>query len=207
MRITLIAISILCFLVSCGSGPVHVAKTEQEGLKASYLDPKLTDLTKQHLGTLKDIYQRYQRAKIDIYPGGIGFTTLSSEKNDKHYYLLVQVRPQDISFDEVKTTPRDRFSEVFERQFEKNLKYVTKRDVQPDNIDGLAFGVYWPVRDLSQCDKYGGFIEYMIIYLQKDDFIDYLNGDMTFSEAAQEGQVFTSLGMQKAESVRVTEKD
>ncbi len=207
MKTTLIVISILGFLVSCSSGPVHVAKTEQEGLKSSSLDPKLAELTRQHLPTLKDIFRRYQRANIDIYPGGIGFTTLSGENIGKHYYLLVQVRPRDISFDETKSTPQERFSEVFERQLEKNLKYITKRDVQPDNIDGLAFGVYWPVRDLSQCDKYGGFIEYMLVYLKKADFIDYLNGEMTLSEVAQEGQVFTSLGLQKAESVKVIEKD
>lgn len=203
---TLIAIFVLFLLVSC-SGPVLVAKTENEGLKSSYQDPKLTALSRQYQGTLRDIYQRYQRAKVDIYPAGIGFTILSDEQGKKYYYLLVQVRPQDVSFDEGKTTPEARFSEVFERQFEKNLKYMSKQDVQPDNIDGLAFGVYWPVRDLTQCDKYGGFLEYAIIYFKKADFVDMLNGEISFSEAVKYAQVVTSLGLKNPDSVNVIEAD
>jgi hypothetical protein len=202
---TVLIVFIFFLLASCASGPVYIAKTEQEGLKTSYPDARLTDLSREHHAILKDIYQRLQRAKVDVYPGGIGFTTLTDEHGKKLNYLLVQVRPQDITFAEGKTTPQVRFGEVFERHFEKHLKRITKMDLAPDNIDGLAFGIYWPVRDLTQCDTYGGFLEYTIMYLKEAEFIDLMNGEITFSEAAKDAEIVTSLGLQKPDYVTVKE--
>ncbi|OPY60911.1 MAG: hypothetical protein A4E57_04331 [Syntrophorhabdaceae bacterium PtaU1.Bin034] len=203
---TLIAFFILCAVVSC-TGPVFVAKDANEGIRTSYPDPKLTALSADNHANLRDIYQRYQRAGVDVYPNGIGFTSLSDGQGKKYYYLLVEVRPRDISFGQEQTTPEKRFGEVFERQFEKNLRYLRPQDVQADGIDGLAFGVYWPVRDLSQCDTYGGFLEYAIIYLKKADFIDMINGQMDFSQAAKNAEIVRSLGLQKPDSIRVIETE
>jgi hypothetical protein len=74
-----------------------------------------------------------------------------------------------------------------------------------DGVDGLAFGVYWPVRDLSQCDTYGGFLEYTIIYFHKDDFVSLIEKRATLSEAVENAEVVTSLARKPARSVRVTE--
>ncbi len=108
-------------------------------------------------------------------------------------------------FGEVQTKPKERFGEVFERHFENNLRYLKADDVRKEGIDGLAFGVYWPVRDLSQCDTYGGFLEYTIIYFHKDDFLNLIEKRTTFSEAVDNAEVVTSLARAPAKSVKVTE--
>jgi hypothetical protein len=154
---------------------------------------------------LNDIYRRYQSAGIDVYPDGIGFVSVSGSKGEKLHYLLVQVRPRDIMFGEVQTKPRERFAEVFEHHYENNLRYLKTGDVRMDGVDGLAFGVYWPVRDLSQCDKYGGFLEYTIIYFQKDDFVSLIEKQTTLSQALENAEVVTSLARKPARSVKVTE--
>jgi hypothetical protein len=198
----LVVAFVLCFLVSC-SGPVFIAKTEGEGIRSSYVDPKLNELTNQNRSVLKDIYHRYELAKVDVYPSGIGFTALSDDQGKKHYYLLVDVRPRDITFGEGQTTPKERFSEVIGRHFEKNLRMVREADLQ--GVEGLAFAVHWPVRDLSQCDSHGGFLEYAMIYFPRDDFVSLMHGEMSFSETIRDAEVITSLGMKQANSVRVVE--
>jgi hypothetical protein len=105
----------------------------------------------------------------------------------------------------VQTKPRERFAEVFEHHYENNLRYLKTGDVRMDGVDGLAFGVYWPVRDLSQCDKYGGFLEYTIIYFQKDDFVSLIEKQTTLSQALENAEVVTSLARKPARSVKVTE--
>jgi hypothetical protein len=122
------------------------------------------------------------------------------------HYLLVEVRPDKIStIGEVQSKPAGRFSEVFEHHFEKNLRHLKAEDVRMDGVDGLAFGVYWPVRDLSKCGDYGGFIEYMTIYFHKDDFVSLIEKRTTLSEAVENAEVVTSLDRKPAKSVRVTE--
>ncbi len=203
MRTAIAIAFLLCFLVSC-NGPVYVAKNEAEGLKTNYQDPKSADLAARYQGTLHDLYGRFQTAQIDTYPGGLGFTTLSDTRTNKVYhYLLVQIRPRNISFDEVKTKPQARFGEVFENHFANNLRYVKADDLKPADIQGLAFGIYWPVRDLSQCDSHGGFIEYATIYLPKSDFLKFLKQEITFSELAKTAEIVTSLEGKPAESVKV----
>ena len=108
-------------------------------------------------------------------------------------------------FGEVQTKPDERFSEVFKHHFENNLRYLKAEDVGMEGVDGVAFGVYWPVRDLSQCDKNGGFIEYTIVYFPKGDFIDLEAKRATLSQAIEHAQVITSLGRQPAKGVSVTE--
>lgn len=205
MKTTLILAMLLCAVVAC-SGPVHVAKSDNEGIKSIYEDPKLSDLSQKYQPVLKDIYQRYQTAGIDIYPKGIGFTSLVDQDGKKHYYLLVQVRPRNIMFGEVQTKPHDRFIEVYKRYFENNLRLMKAGDLR-DGIDGLAFGVYWPVRDLSQCDTYGGFLEYTIIYFPKPDFVDLAGRNISLSEAVVNAEIVTSLGRNPAKNIKITETD
>jgi len=194
---------LLCFLASC-TGPIYVAKTQDEAMRKSYDDPGLSRLAATYEPALKSIYDRYQLAGIDAYPQGLGFTIVSDEEGKKHYYLLVEVRSRDIMFGEVQTKPQERFSEVFDHHLEHDLRYVRAQDVDGmKGVDGLAFGVFWPVRDLSQCDKYGGFIEYMIVYLPKTDLDDLLAGSISLAEAVRSAEVVTSLNRKPAESVRV----
>jgi hypothetical protein len=199
---TVLVTSILCFLLSC-SGPVFIAKNEQQAIRGSYQDSRLSELSIRNQETLRDMYRRYQLANIDIYPDGLGFSALSNTDGRKYYYLMVDVRPRDITFDEVQTTPHQRFSEVFNNHIEKNLRYVREQDLQKTGVDGLAFAIHWPVRDLSQCDKYGGFIEYVMVYLSKTDFVTYAQGGDTFAETIKKAEVMTSLNRKNAESIRV----
>jgi len=206
MKTTLIFASFLCvfLLVSC-SGPVLIAKNEADGIKTSYQDAGLSDLSDKYRPVLNNIYQRYESAGIDVYPAGIGFTTVSDLEGNKHHYLLVQVRPRNIMFGEVQTKPNERFSEVFRNHFENNLRYLKVEDVGMEGVDGVAFGVYWPVRDLSQCDKNGGFLEYTIVYFHKGDFIDLAERRATLSQAIENAEVVTSLAKKPAKEVRITE--
>ena len=193
----------LCLLVSCAAGPVYVAKNENEGIKTSYQDQKLDDLAARNRPVLHAIYERFQHANIDVYPNGIGFTVLSDKTGRKHYYLLVDVRPRDITFGMGQTKPSERFAEVYHRHFEATLRYVKEQDLGMEGVDGLAFAVHWPVRDLSQCDSHGGYLEYIMIYLPKGDFVRLARGEASFSEVAKRNEVFTSLEMKKSESVRI----
>jgi hypothetical protein len=196
---------VLCFLASCAAGPEFLAKTENEGVRTSYQDPKLDELATQNQEKLKDIYYRYQLAKIDVYPQGIGFVTLSDDRGKKHYYLLVDVRPRDIKFGMGQTTSQERFSEVIGRHFEKNLRLVGEGDMGMKGIEGLAFAVHWPVRDLSQCDSHGGFLEYAMVYFPKARFVSLKQGKTTFSDVLKDAEVITSLDMKDPTAVRVVQ--
>jgi hypothetical protein len=196
---------VLCFLVSCTTGPVFIAKNESEGIRTSYEDPKLNELASQNRAGLKAIYHRYELANIDVYPNGIGFVALSDDQGKKHYYLLVDVRPRDITFGEGQTKPKERFNEVFQRHFEKNLRFVREEDVGMNGVEGLAFAVHWPVRDLSQCDSHGGFLEYAMIYFPKADFVSLVRGETSFTKATADAEIVTSLGMKPPTAIRVVE--
>lgn len=193
----------LCFLVSC-AGPVFVAKTETEGIRTSYQDPKLQELASQNQAALRAIYLRYERAQIDVYPNGIGFTALSDNQGKTHYYLLVGVRPRDITFGEDETKPQERFNEVLQNHFEKNLRLVKEEDIGMNGVEGLAFAVYWPVRNLSWCDSHGGFLEYVMIHFPKADFLSLARGKTTFSKATTDAEIIASLNMKQPSVVRVS---
>lgn len=203
MKTIMVLAIFLCAVVAC-TGPIHVAKTENDGIKTAYQDPELSDLSQKYQPVLKEIYERYQTAGVDVYPNGIGFTSVLDQEGKNHHYLLVQVRPRDIMFGEVQTKPRDRFVEVYKHQFEKNLRLMKPGDLR-DGVEGLAFGVYWPVRDLSQCNTYGGFLEYTIIYFHKTDFIDLSAGNVTLTEAVENAEIVTSLDRKPAISIKITE--
>jgi hypothetical protein len=198
---------LLTFLVSCAAGPVYIAKSYQEGIRNSYQDPKLTELSAKNQDTLRGIYDRYQLAGIDIYPQGIGFTGLRNDSGRVLYFLLVDVRPRNVSFGMGQTTPQDRFSEVYTRQLEPNLRFVKPEDLQKTGVDGLAFAIHWPVRDYSQCDTYGGFLEYVMTYMSKEDFRNYTEGTEALSEALDRGEVVASLNNKPPEAIKVIRQE
>jgi hypothetical protein len=195
-----IAISFLLF--SCASGPVYVAKTETESLRTAYDDPHLKMLSSKHDGLLKDIYSRYQKAGAPFYNQGLGFTAIRDPKGQAHPYLMVYVRPGEICFDETKSKPQQRLSEVLSKYFDKYLTYMTKDDLASPDIEGLAFGIYWPVRDFSQCDTYGGFLEYAMVFIRKGDFNQMKDRLKTFPEVAEDSEVLVSQQLSPAVSVR-----
>jgi hypothetical protein len=205
MKTIIVAACLLC-LVACGQGPIYVAKNVNEGLKPSYEDPGTAKLAAQHQPVLHDIYQRFQASQVDIYPGGLGFTTLTDGRtNTLYHYLMVQVRPRNITFGVMQTKPNQRFGEVFGHHFADNLRYIKPDDLKDEDVEGLAFAVHWPVRDLSQCDTYGGFVEYIMMYFHKPDVLQFLNDQINFSELADRAEIITSLEGKAPEPVKVKE--
>jgi hypothetical protein len=196
---------VLLLLVSCTAGPVFVAKTENEGVRTSYRDPKLDELASQNRAALTAIYQRYELANVDVYPNGIGFTALTDDKGKTHYYLLVDVRPRDISFGQDETTPKERFNEVFQHHLEKNLRLVKEEDLGMNGVEGLAFAVHWPVRNLSWCDSHGGFLEYTMIHIPKADFVNLARGNESFSKATADAEIIACLNMKEPSLVHLSE--
>jgi hypothetical protein len=192
-KFVVIMMSLLLF--SCATGPVQMAKTEQEALRTSYDDAQLKNLYDKNQPLLHDIYARLRSNHINIYKEGIGFTTLSDNANRAHPYLAVSVRPPEIVFDEVSSKPEQRFSKVMGTYVEKYLTYVRRSDIEASGVEGVSFGVYWPVRDYSQCRENGGFIEYVIVYLSKDDLISLYKHSKTFAEVTSHAEVVASLDL------------
>ena len=186
------------FLFSCSVGPVHVAKTEEESIKNSYSESQLNALYDKNKPLLHDIYTRVKSSNINIYREGIGFTSLGDNKNGRHYYLMVNIRPPEIVFDESSSKPEQRFSKVMGTYFEKYVSLVKKSDLDASGTEGVSLGVYWPVRDYSQCRENGGFIEYAIVHISKEDMSQISKGSKTFRQVASESDVLTSLDLKPA---------
>lgn len=193
---------LFCFLTAC-AGPVQVANNETEGLKAGYQDPVLAALSRKYAGLLKGIYTRYRQSKTSLAKEGLGFTSLTDNGGQKLYYLMVQVRPENVNFDQNKTTGEKRLQLILQRYFESNLRVLNKEDVAPDDINGLAFGVLWPVRDFTQCDTAGGFVEYVLAYISKSDFFSILDGSETVSSVLANSEVITSLDLAPPQSIKL----
>jgi hypothetical protein len=188
------------FLSACAHGPVYTAKNEGEAIKTGYQDKRLQEINSQNQALLKEIYARFTAAKIDFYKEGLGFTDVTSEKGIRMYYLMVKVRPQEITYKEMKGTSDERFSEVIQKYAPKYLKYMKKSDLDIKSIEGLTFGVYWPVRDV--CDTYGGFYEYIEMYTPKQFVNEFLDGKITFQKILLDSVVVTSLDNRPATSVK-----
>jgi hypothetical protein len=201
MRIVL-SFLLLASLWSCAAGPVFVARTQEESIKTRYEDAQLKKLYTENEAFLRDLYSRLNKANVHLYKEGLGLTLLTDQKNEKLHYIMVNLRPAEIYFNEATTKPEQRFAYVLQTYFPKYLNYIKKEDLDRNDIEGLAIGIYWPVRDYSQCDTYGGFIEYIHIYLSREDVWDYLDNKMTFEEAVQNSEVITSLNLQPAKNVR-----
>ena len=158
MLLVLLVVSLCC---SCAAGPVYVAKNETESIRTVYDDPQLSKLYIENENLFREIYRRFNNLKVNIYKEGIGLTMLSNVKNEKLRYLMINIRPPEIVFDESSTKQDQRFSRVLTVSYPKYLNYIKKEDLKRDGIEGLELGLYWPVRDYSRCDTYGGFIEYI----------------------------------------------
>ncbi|HEY3275488.1 MAG TPA: hypothetical protein VGJ94_02625 [Syntrophorhabdaceae bacterium] len=189
-------LALIClFLVSCTTGPVHMAKTEDESIKNSYEEIQLKNLYEKNKPVLHDIYTRLRSDQINIYREGIGFTTVKDPKNNGHYYLMVNVRPPEIVFNESTSKPEERFSKVMGTYVEKYLAYVKRTDIEATGVEGVSFGVYWPVRDYSQCRENGGFLEYIIVHLSKDDLQSLYGRSKSFTEITSRAGVVASLDL------------
>jgi hypothetical protein len=191
----------LFIFCSCAAGPVYVAKNESESIKHVYGDVKSQELFNNNTDLFKDIYLRYSASHINIYNEGIGITTLKDNKNNTLHYLMAYIRPAEISFDGNTTKSEQRFSYAL-LEVPRYLKLMKSKDLERDGIKGLAFGIYWPVRDFSQCQSNGGFIEYLYVYLTKDDAQDILAGRKDYKTTLVDSEVITSLDLQPAKSVR-----
>jgi hypothetical protein len=193
----LIVVLLSLSLFACAAGPVQMAKNEQEGIKVTYGEAQLRTLYEKNKPLLHDIYVRLTRDKVDVYKEGIGFTTLKDEVDVPHYYLMVNVRPPEIVFDQAATKAEQRFSKVVGTYGEKYLKYVKKGEIEAAGAEGLALGLFWPVRDYSQCREAGGFIEYVLLYLTNDDVNNIKSGNKSYAETVSDSEVIASLDMKK----------
>ncbi len=206
-----IAAAVFCFLLAgllaACTGPVQFAANETEGLKSGYQDPHLASLSEKYAGLLRRIYARYRLNEVRLAKEGLGFTTLTDNAGRKLTYLLVEVRPQDANFDQNKTTGEGRLQVMLQRYFEPNLRMLNKEDVAPDDMDGIAFGMIWPVRDFTQCDTAGGFVEYVIGYIDKEDFFSILDGSETVSSVLSKSEVIVSLDLASPKSIRLRYQD
>jgi hypothetical protein len=191
----------LFIFCSCAPGPVYMAKNESESIKYRYGDSKSQELFDKNTDLFKDIYLRYSASRINFYNEGIGITTLNDNKNNTLRYLMAYIRPAEISFDGNTTKPEQRFSYAL-LEVPRYLKLMKSKDLDRDGIEGLAFGIYWPVRDFSQCHENGGFIEYLFVYLKKDDAQDILDGRKDYKTVLIDSEVITSLDLKPAKSVR-----
>ncbi len=193
---------LIFILVSGCTGPVQVARDEKEGLKSDYQDAQLADLSRKYANLLSSIYARYRMSKVGVAKGGLGFTSLTDLNGKRSTYLLVQIRP-DVNLDKNTTTGEQRLQLILRRYFEPNLRVLNKEDVALDDVNGLAFGVSWPVRDFTQCDTAGGFVEYVLAYIAKRDFFSILDGSETVSQVLGKSEVITSLDLASPRSIKL----
>ena len=197
-----LALLVTGFLGAC-TGPVHLAKSESEGLKTGYKDPELAAVSSRYNSLLREIYARYTGKGMGVAKEGLGFTSLSDGRGRKQYYLFVETHHEECNFDKNTTTGQQRLQVVLQRYFEPELRVLNKKDVAPGDISGVAFGVSWAVRDFYQCDKYGGFVEYVIAYISKSDFNAIVDGTKTVSGVLANSEVITSLDLQPATSIKL----
>lgn len=190
--------------VSCAPSP-NIAYTHKDAIKGKYEEPKLAGLHQKYKASLQDIFGRYHQAAVAIYREGLGFTKLTDRDGQSFYYLMVLVKPSDLAFDRATTTTEQRLSAVLTRHFDTNLRYMTVRDLEKDDIDGLAFGVYWAVRDFNECPKYGGYLEYAVAYIKKADVISFLDKTASFSEIAKDAEIVTSQSLKHPVPVRLVD--
>ena len=204
MKKGIFVIMLSFFLCACAHGPVYMAKNEGEAIKKDYQDKRLQELNNQNQNLLKELYTRFTASNVDIYKDGLGFTDFTSTKNVRTYYLMVKIRPQEIMYKEMKCTSAERFSEVLQKYAPKYLKYMKTSDLNIKSIEGLTFGVYWPVRDV--CDTYGGFIEYIELYTPTRFVNEFLDGKITFEKMLLDSAVVTSLDNRPATNVKPVSK-
>jgi hypothetical protein len=203
MAKSIAVLCLLCSLTVACAGPVQFAKDEKEGIKTGYLDPELTALSRKYGGLLRSVYAKYRLKNVRLAKDGLGFTSLTDDSGQKLYFLMVEIRPAEINFDKNKTTGEERLQTVLQHYFEPNLKVLNEDDVVHDDINGIAFGVTWAVRDFSQCDTAGGFVEYVLAYIDNNGFLAILDGSETLSSVLSDSEVVTSLDLAKPKSIKL----
>ncbi len=203
---TLIGLFGCILLVSCAMGPVQVAKNESEAFKTTYADPDLARVYQMNQAALRSIYLAYKNAGIDFYYDGVEVIGLKSAAGTQQHYVSIKLRPAAIVMErEVADADKwpERLQRITHQEFPKYIQYLKKSDLQFKDIEGIAFGIYWPLRDYTQCDKYGGCIEYAIVYLTNQDVADILSGARPFLDVAKQRRVVASFNSKPAETVRV----
>lgn len=202
MRNIIVVFVLAALLLSCTPGPIYYAKSESDSIKKSYNDRHVQNLYESNTSLFKEIYNRYNSANVGVYQDGIGITTLQDYDNTTLHYIMVYVRPKDASFDGNKTKPDQRVATIIQDFVPKYVKMMKARDLDRNDIEGLAFGVYWAVRDHSQCDTYGGHIEYLYIFFPKSAAQAYLNGNLSLAEAIDQSEVMASTDLKPARGIR-----
>jgi hypothetical protein len=202
----LVVIFACLVLVSC-MGPIQVAKNESEVFKTNYEDPDLARVYKMNETALRNIYLIYNKAGIDFYYDGIAVVGLRDPSGKKlDHYVSIKIRPKALVFDREASEPnkwQERLTRITREEFPRYIRYLKKSDLQFKDIEGLAFGIYWPLRDYTQCDQYGGCIEYAIIYLTNQQVTDILDGTRPFLDVAKQARVVASFNRQPAELMKI----
>lgn len=194
----IIVILLTLSLLSCAAGPVYIAKTESESIKSSYDDVQLRDTYERNRSLLQEVYTRLTSSHINICPEGLGFTALPDNVGGRHNYLMVNIRPKDIVFDMNTSQADQRVSSVLGEYLEKYVTYVKMSDIQSSGVEGVSLGVYWPVRDYSQCQKNGGFVEYLVVSLSKEDLKNIFDGKTTIKNLLSNKDIIASLDLKEA---------
>lgn len=202
MKHIIIALVLAALVVSCTPGPTYYAKSESDSIKKNYNDKHVQSLYQANSSLFKEIYNRYNSANVGVYQDGIGITTLQDYDKTTLHYIMVYVRPKEASFDMNSTKPEQRIAAIFKDFVPKYIKMINSRDLDKDDIEGLAFGIYWAARDHSQCDTYGGHIEYLYIFFPKNAAQAYLNGNLSLAEAIDQSEVMSSTDLKPAQAIR-----
>src|SRR5271157_2791494 len=205
---TFIGLFVCLLLVSC-TGPVQVAKNEHEVFKTTYDDPDLARVYQENEAALRNIYLRYKNAGVDFYYDGIAVVGLKNPAGKtQDHYVSIKIRPADIVFERDVADPDKwpmRFKRITHQEFPKYIRYLKESDLKLKDIQGVAFSIYWPLRDYTQCNKYGGCIEYAIVYLTNQDVADILSGAKSFLDVAKERHVVASFNLKPAETMNVSD--
>jgi hypothetical protein len=188
-------------LFSCASGPIYMAVTEQEIIKTNYTALELKQKHAENERLIKELLNRFVSLKVNFVKDGLGIMRVIDEKGAPHYYLMLHIRPSGIRFDQNTTDSKKRFSEIVYVHLPKYLSYVKKEDLS--NLEGLSFGIYWPVRDFSQCQEYGGFIEYAHFNIPKEELYEFMDGKKGLREVLKGSEIIVSFDLQPPKSVRL----
>ncbi len=201
MKAAFLLLSIFSLLFSCATGSIYIAVEEKDAITKNFSDPNLKEKHMLTESVMKEIYSRFVSLGANFVKEGLGVMPLLDEKGTRMYYLKVLVRPKELKFDVNTTDPQKRFSQVVHIYLPNYLKGIKGEDLL--NFDGLTFGIYWPVRDFSQCKDYGGFIEYAHFSLPKRELLQFLAGEKGLEEVLKVSEVLVSFNLEPPKSVRI----